>query len=343
MNNKEKIRLKLYARYLLSKPTDFYKKYDNNKQNIVVTLAADYGNLGDVAITYAQTEFLQKKYPNANIIDFPISQTFTNMKSLKRIIKDRDIITIVGGGNTGDMYDDIEYCRQFVIKSFPNNKIISFPQTIDFSDTSYGKKALEKAQKAYGNHSNLTLSAREEKSYQKYKNEFTNNKVVKTPDIVLSLGDELADLERNGIMFCLRSDKEKNIDKELESQLITSVREKYEVTFRDTHVDKNNMSVDVREKELHKIWDQFKGSELVITDRLHGMIFSVITGTPCLAIDNHNKKVSGVYNAWLKDLSYIKTIDKQEEAEKLVEEMINQKSNQKNSNTVEADAFEALF
>lgn len=67
------------------------------------------------------------------------------MKSLKSIIDPNDIITIVGGGNTGDMYDDIEFCRQFIIKQFPNNKIVCFPQTIDFSETSIGgKKSIRK-------------------------------------------------------------------------------------------------------------------------------------------------------------------------------------------------------
>ena len=48
------------------------------------------------------------------------------LKSLKGSINSEDIITIVGGGNIGDMYDDIEYCRQFIIKQFPNNKIVIF-------------------------------------------------------------------------------------------------------------------------------------------------------------------------------------------------------------------------
>jgi len=343
MNDKERIRIKLYIKYLLSKPTNFYSGFDNNKQNIVVALAADYGNLGDVAITYAQTEYLQRKYPDANIIDFPISKTFTNMKSLKKIIKDRDIITIVGGGNTGDMYDDIEYSRQFIIKEFPNNQIISFPQTIDFSDTDYGRKAVKKAQKVYSNHSNLTLSAREEKSYQTYEKYFPDNKIVKVPDIVLSLKKKETGIEREGVMFCLRSDNEKNIDKRLEDRLISSVEKKHTITFRDTHIGEKNMSVDEREKELKNIWNQFKSSRLVVTDRLHGMIFSVITGTPCLAIDNHNGKVSGVYNAWLKDLPYLKIIDKNEEVDKEVAYMINQNNYEEHINIIEDDTYDRLF
>ena len=37
------------------------------------------------------------------------------------------------------------------------------------------------------------------------------------------------------------------------------------------------------------------------------MIFSAVTGTPCLAMDNINKKVSGVYE-WIKTLDYIQCV-----------------------------------
>lgn len=98
LNKKNKLRMKLYLKYLMSRSTDFYFDFKESKQKVFVTLAADYGNLGDVAITYAQTKFLQSKFPEADIIDFPISKTFEYIKSLIKIVKSTDIITIVGGG-----------------------------------------------------------------------------------------------------------------------------------------------------------------------------------------------------------------------------------------------------
>ena len=305
MSREQKIRLKLCGKYLLSNSkSDNFEKY-RNKKKIIVALAADYGNLGDVAITYAQTKFLKDRFPTYEIIDFPISETFTEIKSLKKICTTEDIITLVGGGNTGDMYDDIEYCRQFLIQQFPKNKIIAFPQTIDFSDTDYGEKALQKAIKVYSKHRNLTLSAREEKSFKKYEELFKKNKVVFTPDIVLSLDESLPQYKREGITLCLRSDGEKFLDKVTELKFIEKLGENFDIFYQDTHIDKNRMSVQERIDELNKIWDVFKKSRLVITDRLHGMIFCAITKTPCIAIDNSNRKISGVYNGWLKDSNYI--------------------------------------
>lgn len=306
MNRKEIVRNKLYVKYLISRKTNEFDMYKNTKQKIVVALAADYGNLGDVAITYAQTKYLKAQYPEAEVIDFPISKTFIGMKSLKSIMNPNDIITIVGGGNTTDMYDDIEFCRQFIIQQFPKNKIVSFPQTICFSESEYGKKAFKRAVNVYSRHNDLTLSAREKKSYDTYKEYFKKNKIEFCPDIVLSLDKSDSSTTRESITLCLRSDKEKRISDDVQNEIIDVLKKKYKIKYQDTHINKNHMSVRVREEELEKIWNDFKKSKLVITDRLHGMIFCAITKTPCIAIDNSTRKVSGVYNKWLKDFSMIK-------------------------------------
>ena len=341
---KKMIRIKLYGRYLTSKISNNFFYIDNSKQKIVVALAADYGNLGDVAITYAQTKFLREKFPDAEVIDFPISKTFTEMKSLKRIIGPDDIITIVGGGNTGDMYDDIEFCRQFVIKQFPNNRIICFPQTIDFSETAIGRKALEKAIKVYGRHKKLSLAAREENSFNKFSQLFINNKVVMAPDIVLSLDETELAVSREGITFVLRADGEKSISESAQKELIEKVSANYSVRFNDTHINKSKMTVKERKNELDTIWNVFKKSELVITDRLHGMIFCAITNTPCIAINNSNKKVAGVYNAWLKESQAIRIMEKfnVDEALQLLKEVLT-KDATRTSKLVSTDNFNDLI
>ncbi|MBQ7221650.1 MAG: polysaccharide pyruvyl transferase family protein [Synergistaceae bacterium] len=46
------------------------------------------------------------------------------------------------------------------------------------------------------------------------------------------------------------------------------------------------------------------GAELVVTDRLHGMLFAAITGTPCVAFDNKTGKVHSVYE-WIAGCEYV--------------------------------------
>ena len=52
------------------------------------------------------------------------------------------------------------------------------------------------------------------------------------------------------------------------------------------------------------IFDIFARSEIVITDRLHGMIFAAITGTKCIVLNSKSPKIKGCFE-WIKDLKYI--------------------------------------
>ena len=48
------------------------------KKKCLVFLAADYGNLGDVAITFAQERFLARHFPDYEIVDVPIEKWDTD-------------------------------------------------------------------------------------------------------------------------------------------------------------------------------------------------------------------------------------------------------------------------
>lgn len=309
LDKENEIRLKQFVKYSFSKKSDKYKKYKDVKK-IIICLAADYGNLGDVAITYAQKKFLKESFPEYKVIEFPISRTFSDLKSLEQFVDKEDIITIVGGGNIGDMYDDIEFCRQLIIKRFHNNQIISFPQTIDFSKNPKGLKSRKKAFKIYNKHPNFKIFAREENSFNILKQYFPKEKIGIAPDIVLSIENLKFDVSnRSGLILCLRNDEEKKMNDSDQETIVDYMKTLFNIKFYDTHIPLNNMSIQTKNAELKKIWDEFSKAELVITDRLHGMIFCAITGTPCIAINNSNGKVQGVYDLWLKELNYIECIN----------------------------------
>src|SRR5690606_36394559 len=225
---------------------------------------------------------------------------------VKRNIKKEDIITIVGGGNMGDLYDQIEFIRQLVIKFFPNNKIVSFPQTIDFSDTKEGLRLLRVAQNVYNKHKELHIVAREQVSFQKMKEVFPKSNVYLCPDIVLSLNlANGSSANRSGVVFCMRADAEKAMSQTEENLLRTIVSERFESAMDyDTHIGRSGLSRQERELELEKIWKCFREAELVVTDRLHGMIFCYITNTPCIVFQNNNHKIRETYE-WIAGKSNI--------------------------------------
>lgn len=68
---------------------------------------------------------------------------------IRKNLNSDDIITIIGGGNSGDVYDSFEKARQFIAYYYKKYKVISFPQTVDFTNTANGKKELMIAKSIY--------------------------------------------------------------------------------------------------------------------------------------------------------------------------------------------------
>ena len=302
---------KFLIKYILSPSSSELFHVDNMKKKCIVCLAADYGNLGDVAITYAQSQFLQSILPGYEIVDFPISKTLINLKALKKICNNNDIITIVGGGNMGDLYGDIELLRLMIVMLFPQNRIISFPQTIEYKNPSQNKFLLNLSQSVYNKHKHLLLCAREDVSYAKIKELYPHCQSCLLPDIVMTLDKRSDYITRNHnlITLCLRDDKEK-MHTELNEELLKHQLEckGFELNIRDTHIGKSHMSIEERNEELRLILDDFSRSRVIITDRLHGMIFAFITGTPAVVLPNNNFKVEKCYE-WIKDCGFIEFVN----------------------------------
>lgn len=295
--------LKFYLYSLLKSET--FVLPQSGQPRCFVFLAADYGNLGDVAITYAQEKFLKEKFPDYEIVDVPISRTLTAIRSIKRQVRHDDIVTIVGGGNMGDMYHDIEMLRLMVVKAFRNNRIISFPQTIDYSNSADARWLFGLGRKIYNRHSHLTICARETVSYERMKQWYPKAKVVLTPDIVMTLDKREPVTDRTRVAFCLRDDKEKTDNSHILDQIRLDCDTKGLSCFdRDTHIGRGNLTVNERVRELEKIWADFRTCRFIVTDRLHGMIFAYITGTPAIVLPNSNFKVEKCHH-WIKDCGYI--------------------------------------
>lgn len=294
--------------YIGDSHTSYLYQYANyQRKKVFVFLAGFYQNLGDMAITYSQIRFLESIFPEAKVIAIPSTQTYKSIKAIKEIIRPDDIITINGGGNIGDLYVSLEQARLYVIKSFPHNKIISFPQTLVFTDTKYGRKQVRISRRIYEKHTDLTIFVRERNSLEKIKRIFPAVNIGFCPDIVLFLNKYEPNSERSNIVCCMRNDKEKQITNEETYSVESIVCDLYPgVIFKDTvDVSFEDCTPERYEHTLEEFWNLLRHSKLVITDRLHCMLFCVITGTPCIVIDNNNRKISGVYDAWLSDIDFV--------------------------------------
>lgn len=297
----------------------FYLYYQSifSQKKIWIFDACDYGNLGDQAILYAQIKYLKKTFPNHQILISPISRFNQIKKYISKITSSKDLIFLQGGGNLGNYYQRAENIRREIISILPNNKIILFPQTIYFSNDSNGQKELSITKQIYNKHKHLLLIAREETSYKIMQQNFSN-KIILLPDIVLllNISDSQPITQRNGCLICLRNDIEsilKRQDKEFIYHTLLLQFNKKDIFFTDTIGQSSYKEV------ISKI-NYFKQHKLVITDRIHGMIFAAISGTPCITISNYNYKVSGTYK-WISHLSYIQYINKIEDLPNTLKKM----------------------
>ena len=293
-------------------------------KRIVLMGVPHHENIGDSAIAYAEKKFLKENVKNYERFYIPEETMEKCAEKLVTILEKDDIICMHGGGNIGSQYPIIERSRRKVISLFPNNKIIVFPQTIYFEDSEFGRQELEESKKAYEAHKNLTLVAREEESYEIMKKAFPSTEILLTPDIVMYLDKTEPEVIRDGILMVFRNDVEAKIIKEEKKELIKIIRKNYQyVKYTDTINEQNQGILEIeKEKVLEKTFARFRSSELVLTDRLHGMVFAAITSTPCIALGNYNHKVKGTAR-WLKHLKYIKYADSIEEVEKYLEELKN--------------------
>lgn len=281
---------------------------DLKNGRIILLATPEHGNLGDHAIVYSETKFLKENFTDKKLIEIPNGVYLEFTDSVRRCISKKDTIIIDGGGNLGTLWSDADDKIADIVKSFKKNNIVVFPQTCYYDDTTVAKDRLKRNQKIYSKASNLTIMLRDRVSYDFAHKNFSETNLLFVPDIVLSFSPEIEKKDRSGVLLCFRSDLEKVIDDKVVGIIKTALQD-LNKSYRETStVIPKRVNLKIREYELYKKWEEFASAELVITDRLHAMIFAAITKTPCIAVNNKSRKVSGTYN-WIKELPYICCLD----------------------------------
>ncbi|MGX9606685.1 polysaccharide pyruvyl transferase family protein [Acinetobacter sp. T63] len=322
-------------------------------KRIFVFLSADYGNIGDLAISAAQEKFIKENLTDYEVFPVPISKSRLWLGSIKKQVTSEDIITIIGGGNMGSLYPDIEDLRQLVIQTFPYNKIVCFPQTLDWDESQSSHKALKKILKIYASHSDIHIFAREFITYKKLEELFNRQQNVKigfVPDIVMSASAKKLGVVNSskptGILTCLRNDKECALKAEHYAILDSAIDNTgLTITKTDTHAGGSGLSKAECNQLLSNKIQQFAEAQLVITDRLHGMILCMLSGTPCLVLPNSNHKIRQTYLNWLKDHPRVifVEIEKFTHVPKYIDQLLSQPRGNLTDSPVELTQYKPLI
>lgn len=290
-----------------------------SKADVVLLDTPIHGNFGDHAIVQAMKQIFGDM--GIRVTELPFWEIMLREKAFARIIPKEKTIVVPGGGFLGCLWEDEEYEFRRILKAFPEHRIIVFPQTVTFDpETEEGRRFFEESKQIYSAHSKLTLFVRDKASLEFMTQNMPKVNCRLAPDTVTVFRAEATEKERSGILFCFRNDKEKSVSKEYQTQLLDLIRKKYPgetITTTDT-INDSAIYPDDRKAMLNMKLSQFAAARLVVTDRLHGMIMSAITSTPCIAFNNANGKVRSQYE-WIRNNEYIRMVSDMEELPQIVE------------------------
>ena len=322
-----------YIKKIIYRPIGIYKVYwrakvrrNTSKKRIYLLNIPSHGNLGDHLISVAEQQFFTNNFPEKEVILITSADLYFSIRFALMDVCEDDILCVTGGGFMGSLYEEEDRFLT-IMKRFPNNKIIFFPQTIYYEPTPKGEEQIKRAAKVYMAHKYLYFMARDKTSYELLQTRLMPNathRVYLIPDIAL-YAPFSQDNVRSNILWCLRQDTEININNSPIIQKIKKIVEEKQLTesntdtyvFRSISLEDENREVQLKAEEISK-------ARLVITDRLHGMIYSLITDTPVIALDNLSKKVAQVYNLWLKNIPFVQLVDMNTDIPSIIEHMLAQ-------------------
>ena len=272
-----------------------------------------YTNVGDTLIWQGELDFLRK-------LPYRCKGMRSYDTTIPSDIDANDIILLQGGGNLGDLWDLPQTYRLNVIKKYPNNKIVIFPQTVYWQD----KEKMHACAAIIAQAKNLTICARDQQSYEILKANFSNN-ILLVPDMAFCIDTSRWEkpVVTKEILLLNRNDKESK--QYLELDILASHKE---VTVTDwlSFTDECWQKKWFRrtQKYVPALYNWYaktifrpymlnSGIQLigshkkVYSTRLHAAILSILLdkAADLTWFDNSYGKNSNFYDTWLRDVDGI--------------------------------------
>lgn len=281
----------------------------NNKCAVLIGSPAHH-NMGDHLLAVNELYLLKKSNMFEHLIEIPTRVYEHNKEIIKKNISDDVPIFITGGGWMGDMWPEDQLIIEEIVKSFEEHPIFIFPQTIYYKK--HNSEDIKKTKEVFKKASNLTVMCRDEASYVNAVEllGMQSNRVMLMPDMGLLIKHKKSQKTKGTILCCLRDDREKISEVNYEKEIYKISKSHGMNILKCSTLHSSAVPLWRRNTILKKLMEKFNNADIVITDRLHGMIIAAINGTKCIAFDNATHKVAGVYNLWLKDNPNIYVFEK---------------------------------
>jgi len=305
-------------------------------------------NVGDCLIWLGEVAYLKERKCKIELVS---TLGMNDIALIKQRESDLDFILLHGGGNFGTVWPQFQANRESIIQAFPNLPIVQFPQSVFYAQ----EEDVAKTSHIIQQHGQVTLLVRDRASYDLMKSALASP-VHLCPDMAFMMGslDSPHAIRKGSAVFLSRTDKEKlhlGIGEQLRQNagvelaetdwLDESALERWiiKVEYRlqkllGHHPSANrillplwNALANARKKRGIKKLSQ---GDIVITDRLHAHILSILLGKPNIILDNNNKKLSGFHKEWTHGQASIRIIDSDsnlvEALSKAVNELTTQRS-----------------
>lgn len=218
-----------------------------------------------------------------------------------------------GGGNFGDLWPRHQEFREDLLGRFPDREIIQLPQSIHFDDPSRA----DGAARAIARHGKFRLFVRDQPSYDFAAARF-DCEITLCPDMALFIGALDRWTPDVDVLYLLRTDKERVV-REYAGRVDYTSRVADWLVERRPSVEARKLLRVLREMRRGQ-WDRLalraasyeaaararvlrgcrllSSGRVVITDRLHAHLLSLLLDIPHAVLDNSYGKLGRFLDLW---------------------------------------------
>lgn len=268
----------------------------------------DHSNVGDSAIWLGEMAYLRRSgrlpaYYSA-IADF-------DDEACQAAIGGGPIL-IHGGGNMGTLWPKHEAFRLHLLRTHRGRPIVQMPQSIHYADPAAAAEMAE----AIRAHGQFTLLVRDARSLTFAEQHF-DCPIRLCPDAALMLGRQQRSPATVPVFALLRTDHERAAgeaalpagvvaDDWLEEEEAQKRRLRLSLGLgrlftRDPMAQRAARQQRLAEWRFQRGLAMLSAGELVVTDRLHAHILSLLLDIPHVLLDNNYGKVAGFADQWTGD------------------------------------------
>lgn len=314
-----------------------YSKSISHGQPYALVDFPDHSNVGDSAIWLGEVAILQEITGRAPV--YNCSAYNYDRAAMKAVLPAGATVFLHGGGNFGDIWPRHHEFRERMVEEWQDNPVVQLPQSIKFNDL----KAAEKTAKLFRGHPNIRLLVRDVPSA-----DFAKANLFDSPEIAPDSAFGIGDLKRtkpalHPMVALLRTDKE-TVEHDLSPSRAATAAPKVDwlvepKAFRKVATLKAILQSTASGKwteqdrrfaiykakaqgRLERGLDLLSEGQVVLTDRLHAHILSLMADIPHITLDNYYGKIRGYIDTFTKDYDHVFPISSVSEVDAALEQAL---------------------